>query len=154
MFKRENITLDVSTTIKELQQEETCKYLGIQEAEGLRNAANKQQLRKEFYHKARGILQTELNARNTIMAINSSAIPIVTYSFNILNWTMSEIKRLDVKVRKLLTMNKIHRPKADVDRLYIPRSEGGKGLLQLEISYKTITIGLQTYLYSAKVWML
>ena len=64
-------------------------------------------------------LQTELNVRNKIMAINSLAIPIVTYGFNILNWTISEIKRLDIKVRKLLTMNKMHHPKADVDRLYI-----------------------------------
>jgi len=67
---------------------------------------------------------------------------------------MSEIKRLDIKVRKLLTMNKMHHPKADVDRLYIRRSEGGKGLLQLELLYKTITIGLQAYLDSTQDWML
>ena len=34
--------------------------------------------------------------------------------------------RLDIKVRKLLTMNKVHQPKASGDRLYIRRSEGGK----------------------------
>ena len=34
---------------------------------------------------------------------------------------------------------------ADVEMLYIQRSEGGKGQLQLESFYKTITIGLQTY---------
>ena len=88
------------------------------------------------------------------MAINSLAIPIVTYGFNILNWTISEIKRLDIKVRKLLTMNKMHHPKADVDRFYIHRSEGGKGLLQLELLHKTITIGLQTYLDSTQDWLL
>ena len=77
------------------------------------------------------------------MAINSLAVPIVTYGFNILNWTISEIRRIDIKVRKLLTMNKIHHPKADVDRLYIQRSEGEKGLLQLEVLYKTITIGFK-----------
>ena len=88
------------------------------------------------------------------MAINSLAIPIVTYGFNILNWTMSEIKRLDIKVRKLLIMNKMHHPKADVGRLYIRISEGGKGLLQLELLYKTITIGLQAYLDSTQDWML
>ena len=54
------------------------------------------------------------------------AIPIVTYGFNILNWAMSETKRLDDKVRKLLTRNKMHHPKANIDRLYIRRSEGGK----------------------------
>ena len=67
---------------------------------------------------------------------------------------MSEMKRLDVKVRKLLTMNKMHQPKANVDMLYIPRSDGEKGLLQLELCYKAITIGLHTYLDSAQDWML
>ena len=40
----------------------------------------------------------------------------------------------------------MHHPKADVDRLYIPRKAGGRGLVQLEITYKTTTIGLNTYL--------
>ena len=35
---------------------------------------------------------------------------------------MSEIKRLDTKTRKLLTLSKMHHPKADVDRLYLPRN--------------------------------
>ena len=38
----------------------------------------------------------------------------------------------------------MHHPKADVDRLYIPRKAGGRGLVQLEITYKTTTIGLNT----------
>ena len=37
-------------------------------------------------------------------------------------------------------------PKADVDRIYISRIEGGRGLIQLECTYKTTTIGLETYL--------
>jgi len=51
IVKAENITLDVSTTIKELEQERTYKYLGIQEAEGVSNAANKEKVRKEFYRR-------------------------------------------------------------------------------------------------------
>ena len=35
IVKTENITLDVSTTIKELEQEGANKYLSIQEAEGV-----------------------------------------------------------------------------------------------------------------------
>ena len=86
--------------MKELQQEETYRYLGIQETEGVTNAANKEKMRKEFYRRVRAILQTELNARSRIMAIKSLTMPIATYCFKILNWAMSETKRLDVKVRK------------------------------------------------------
>ena len=33
-----------------------------------------------------------------------------------------------------------------MDRLYLPRTEGGRGLIQLELSYKSTTIGLDKYL--------
>ena len=35
----------------------------------------------------------------------------------------------------------MHHPKADVGRLYIPRNEGGREMIQLELSSKTSTIG-------------
>ena len=40
----------------------------------------------------------------------------------------------------------MHHPKSDVDRLQIPRDEGRKGMIQLELSYKTSTIGQHKYL--------
>ena len=81
-------------------------------------------------------------------------ISVVTYSFNIINWTIPEIRRLATKIRKLLTCNRMHNPKADVDRLYVPRNEGGRGMIQLELSYKTSTIGQHKYLTTTADWML
>ena len=43
-------------------------------------------------------------------------------------------------------MYKMHHPKSDVDRLYLPRIEGGRGLVQLGLSYEKTTIGLDKYL--------
>ena len=59
---------------------------------------------------------------------------------------MSEINRLDTKTRKLLTIHRMHHPKADVNRLYLPRRIGGRGLSKLETAHKSTTIGLETYL--------
>ena len=59
---------------------------------------------------------------------------------------MEELINIDRNTRKFLTMAKMHHPKADEDRLYVPRKAGGSGLVQLEITYKTTTIGLNTYL--------
>ena len=53
---------------------------------------------------------------------------------------------MDRKTRKLLTMGKMHHPKADKDRLYLPRKFGGRGLIQIERSYKITTIGLNAYI--------
>ena len=74
------------------------------------------------------------------------AVPVVTYSFNIISRTLQELAKLDTKTRKFLTMYKMHHPKSDVNRLHLPRTEGGRGLIQLELFYKSTTIGLDKYL--------
>ena len=48
----------------------------------------------------------------------------------------------------------MHHPKSDVNRLYLPRKEGGRGLVQLELSLKTSIIAMDTYLNNTKDWML
>ena len=95
-----------------------------------------------------------MNGKNKSKAINTLAIPVVTYSFNVINWNLEEVRRMDSKVRKLLTLNRMHLPKEDVNRMYVPRKERGSGMINLEMCFKTITIGLNTYLLSSDHRML
>ena len=46
----------------------------------------------------------------------------------------------------MLTMYKMHHPKADIDRLYVKRKEGGRGLVQVEAAYKVEIINIAEYL--------
>ena len=154
LTKKENITLDDLTVIKDLEQEEVYKYLGVNEGDGIQHASMKDKLKKEVIRRVRSILKTELNAKNRITAINTLAVPVIAYSFNIINWNLNEIKKIDTKIRKLLTMYNMHHPKADVERLYLPRSNGGRGMTQLELTYKTSTIGLYRYLDLSQDWMM
>ncbi|KXJ16764.1 uncharacterized protein LOC110235072 [Exaiptasia diaphana] len=148
LVKSENIVIDINTTIQDLEQEGTYKYLGVSEGDGIEHSSMKEKIRKEYYRRIRLLLKSELNATNRINAINTLAVPVVSYSFNIINWKLEDLRRLDRKTRKLLTTAKMHHPKADVDRLYLPRTSGGRGLIQIETSYKLTTIGLHTYLNS------
>ena len=81
------------------------------------------------------ITKSELNAINRMEAINILATPVGTYSFNIVDWKMEEIRKLDRKTRKLFTMERMHYLRADLDRMYLPRNKGGRGLIQLGIAY-------------------
>ena len=146
----ENVTLEEDFSVQDLVQGTDYKYLGVEEDGGISHNKMKQKIRKELYRRARKILQTELNSKNKIMALNSLAVPVVSYSFNIINWTINEIKQMDVKIRKLLTMHRMHHPKADKDRIYLPRPDGGRGLIQLENAYKVSTIGLLQYLENSQ----
>jgi uncharacterized membrane protein YgaE (UPF0421/DUF939 family) len=106
----------------------------------------KDRLKQEYNRRLRMILKSELNARNKITATGALAVPVLRYSFGIINWRLEEIKQTDNKTRKMLTMYKTHHPKADKDRLYVKRKEGGRGLVQIESAYKTKIINIAEYL--------
>ena len=146
LLKAKNITLDTITIIKDLEPEDNYKYLGVTEGDVIQHSSMRKKIQKECFRRVTSILRSELNARNRIDAINPLALPVVTYSFTIINWSLTEIKKVDTKIRKLLTMHRMHHPKSDVNRLYLPRKEGVRGLVQLELSLKTSIIGMDTYL--------
>ena len=61
-----------------------------------------------------------------------------------------DLEELDRKTRKLMTMYGAHHPKADVDRLYLQRCEGGRGLLGLEDCVQVEVHSLEKYLSTSK----
>ena len=46
----------------------------------------------------------------------------------------------------MLTMYNMHHPKVDIDKLYVKRKEGGRGLVQVEAAYKAEIINIAQYL--------
>ena len=60
------------------------------------------------------------------------AVPLVRYSRPF--WTTDELKQMDQRTRKLMTMHKALHPTHNVDRLYISRKEGRRGFASTEDS--------------------
>jgi len=120
--------------IKELDPRKAHKYLGIEESFDIQHKNEKEKLKKEYLRRLRLVLGTELSA-NRLQAIGSLAALVLRYSFGIVNWHQEEPQKLDRKTRKLLTIHGQHHPKADGDRLYVPRKQGGRGLMQLEAAH-------------------
>ena len=52
-------------------------------------------------------------------------------------WTREELRQMDQRTKKLMTMHKALRPRDEVDRLYVPRKEGERGLASIEDSFGT-----------------
>ena len=65
-FKRGKLTgktsvkLDQNTVIKDLEQKEMYKNLGVDESNGIEHAAMKEKIRKKCYQRVRAILEREL----------------------------------------------------------------------------------------------
>ena len=65
---------------------------------------------------------------NKIIAHNTFSVPVFVTSVGIVDSTINEIREIECKTRKQLAMTGNFYPNGAVNRLYIPRSEGGRGL--------------------------
>ena len=81
--------------IRTLEENETYKYLGILEADTIKQVQMKDTIRKEYLRRTRKLLETKLSSRNLIKGINTWAVPIVSYSRPFLKWTREELKQMD-----------------------------------------------------------
>ena len=106
----------------------------------------KEKIQKEYLRRTRKLLETKLNIRNLIKGINTWPVPLVRYSGTFLKWTRDELKQMDQRTRKLMTMHKELHPRDDVDRQYVSRKEGRRGLASIEDSVDASIQRLKDYI--------
>ena len=123
--------------IRMFAENENYKYLGILEADTIKQIEMKNKIEKEYLWRTRKLLEAKLSSRNLINGINTWAVPLVRYSGPFLKWTRDKLRQMDPRTRKLMTMNKALHPKDDVDRLYVPRKQVGRGLASINDSVDT-----------------
>ena len=132
--------------IRTLGENETYKYLGILEVNTIKQMEMKDKIRKEYLRRTRKLLETKLSSRNFIKGIITWTVLLIRYSGPFLKWTRDELKQMDGRKRKLMTMHKALHPRDDVDRLYVPRKEGGRGLASIEDSLDASIQRLEDYI--------
>ena len=130
----DGMELPIQDKIRPLEENETYKYLSILEADTIKEVQMKDTTRKEYLRRNRKLLETKLSCRNPIKGINTWAVSLVRYSGPFLKWIRDELKQMDQRTRKLMTMHKALHPRDDVDRLYVSWKEGGRGLTSIEDS--------------------
>ena len=96
----------------------------------------KKKITKEYYRRLKLVLKSKLNGRNIILAINTWAVAVISFGAGIIDWNMDELKQVDKKTRKIMTMNGALHPHY-IDRLYLGRKNGGRGLISCEYCVRT-----------------
>ena len=76
--------------------------------------------------------KSSLNSGNVIQAINSRVVSVIRYGVGIVDWTKNELREMDRKSRKSSTIYRSMHPQSDIDRLYMKRVAGGRGLQSVE----------------------
>lgn len=140
-----NIQLSDNTELQSLENDQTYKYLGMQQNLNINESESKDQFIQKFIKRVKIIMNTELYCRNKIQAINAWAVPTITYTFAIINWTKTDLQKINRKVRTIMTQYRSHHPKSAVERLYLPRHMGGRGLIDLEAHHAKEVDRLQRY---------
>ena len=102
------------------------RYLGILETDKIKEKQMKKKFTKEYLRWLRFILRSKLNGRNKIMAVNTWAVSVIRYGAAIPKWYADELKSLDRRTTKFMTMHGALHLKSDVDRVYFSREMGGR----------------------------
>ena len=131
VVETEGSALDKDITIEAMKGDELYKYLGYQQSKQIASKQVKATLTKNFQQRLHVILKTQLSGKNKSKAINTYAIPLLTYSFGVINWTQTDIDNIERKVRTTLTKYRYHHPKSAIERVTLPREKGGRGIIDI-----------------------
>nr|CAH7731452.1 unnamed protein product [Callosobruchus chinensis]CAH7767408.1 unnamed protein product [Callosobruchus chinensis] len=101
-------------------------YLGFNQSVKIDHTQAKGQLTQEFRDRLIRLLKTKLNSRNLTKAINTFAIPVLTYSFGIIKWSHTDIENIHILIRTELTKHRMSHPNARKQR-----QTGNKGAEEL-----------------------
>ena len=148
--KSDGIVLPDDTIIKAMNEGDSYKYLGIMEADQILRKEMKDKVKKEYFRRTKKVLKSKLNGGNSITAINTWAVSLLRYSAAFLSWTREELRVIDRQTRKMMTMHRALHPRDSVDRLYLPRKEGGRGLISIEDCVDIAELSLKEYVMKSK----
>ena len=148
--KFDGISLPHGRLMKGLMEGADYKYLGILQADQIRYMETKEMVKAEYLRRVRRVLESKLNDCNIIKGINTRAVSLPRYSAAFIDWNCAELTQLDRRTRTLMTMHNALLPKSNVDGLYIPRKEGGRGLQGVEETVNLTNLGLENYVKESR----
>ena len=145
----ENIKIN-NLNIQQVKEGESYKYLGIDENISFDGTTNKERVLTEYFKRVRKIWSSELSGYNKFISHNAFAVPVLIPTFGLLDWTIDEIDSIDKKTRKILTMTGNFHKNSDIDRFYMPRKLGGRGIKEIMAAYECRIVSAKQHLTQNK----
>ena len=126
-------------------------YLGIEQVIRPTAAAMFERLRKEYKKRLNKIWGSELNGKHKIRATNVWAVSLFRYYFSNLRFTVRQCAELDKLTRRIMRLHKSLHYNASIERLYLPRQEGGRGLMSLRHVWEKEVVSIAAYVARTEV---
>jgi hypothetical protein len=150
LIQSEGFYIDDNQAIQDLTENENYKYLGYLQLKGLKHDIIKDKLLSQFKSHINQILTTKLNSINLIHAINTFAIPLLTYSFGIVKWNKMELEELARVIRASLMKHQMHHPKSATEHIEIELEKGGLAIINIKDLHATQINNLRKYFYEKR----
>ena len=137
---KEHLVLNDDTKIACLKSNDLYKFLGIPE-NILHDTSDIVKNMKEVIKQRTNVIWTSpLSDYNKIISTNIFVLSAVEYFMWSEKFTLGNIRDMDLSIREILNRVSAKYSLQLNNSLYLPRSEGGRGLRNIETTYKKIRI--------------
>ena len=124
----------------------TYKFLGVEQADGIKTKEVFERIKTEVENRLELLIETELNDRNLMKAINSKVIPVAAYPMNVCRFSKEELLDLDQIIKRQLRRNNMLGRQSSDERMYLKQEEGGRRLKSLGDVYKQTKLRVACYM--------
>ena len=107
---------------------------------------NKARITKEYLNRVKKIWSSELSDYNKVVVYNSLATPIITPTVGIIDWTIDDIEQIDINTLKIFSVTGNLHSNSGIDYIYVSRSNGGRGIKQIQALYESRIIAVRQHL--------
>ena len=107
---------------------------------------NKARITKEYLNRVKKIWSSELSDYNKVVVYNSLATPIITPTVGIIDWTIDDIEQIDINTLKIFSVTDNLHSNSGIDYIYVSRSNGGRGIKQIQALYESRIIAVRQHL--------
>ena len=107
---------------------------------------NKARITKEYLNRVKKIWSSELSDSNKVVVYNSLATPIITPTVGIIDWTIDDIEQIDINTLKICSVTGNLHSNSGIDYIYVSRSNGGRGIKQIQALYESRIIAVRQHL--------
>ncbi|TBU11951.1 hypothetical protein CWI38_0965p0010, partial [Hamiltosporidium tvaerminnensis] len=130
--------------------EDTATLLEGVNSRGIPTRSSFEEVQSKVISRVERLCPTRLNAKNLFSEINQHAISLINYHIGVLRLEPADFSKLDDAVRAVLVKNKIHLRPGCKERLYLPRTELGRGLNSVELRSEHMLLQLLDCLEKSK----
>ncbi len=106
----------------------------------------KERIRKEYLSRVEAVWSSQLPMEAKVRIHNSWVVSAVRYFCAPVSWSEGNLEELDRATRAVMVRCTAHEKRASIERLYLPRESGSRGLLCIEHVWEREKVAMALYM--------